>query len=145
VTAPRRRRLPATAKIEPEVALTIEALRDEAPYAGAVRLALKYARAIDDAAELARLADRVELDPEDVSGRRELDRLRAKVAALAVLDAIGPKLLAALVELRGTPRSRQAKVEGSAHDSGSPTPLDRLRERARARANGAPTVDAAAP
>lgn len=148
---PRPRRLPANAKIEPEVARTVEALRHEQPYAGAVRLALKYARAIDDAQAIAAAADRIEIDPaEDAAAYRELDKLRAKVAALTVLQDLGPRLLAVLVELRATPKARTpasaaGQDGGTSGVSASVRALAALRERASARADGAAAVDTPAP
>ncbi|MEH1013057.1 hypothetical protein V6U90_08090 [Micromonospora sp. CPCC 206060] len=77
----------ADALISPDVAETVAKLPDLTPAdAAAVKLARRYAAAIDEA------------DPE---------------AAAEVLDKLGPKLLAALEALGATPRSRAARKGGA--------------------------------
>lgn len=81
-----------------------------------VALALEYAMAIDDSDDAAALRD------------------------------YGPKLLAALIELRMTPKARSAVTTGPGQQDGpvKQSPSDELRAR-RAGKRGAPPVDEAAP
>lgn len=74
----------------------------------AVRLAVQYAAAIDQTAALADQAAAIELDGDDVTGRRQLAALAKQVETQAVLAELGPKLLACLVELGATPKARAA-------------------------------------
>lgn len=60
------------------------------------------------------------------------------------LEALGPKLLAALESLGASPRARAAIKKGVSSGNG-PSPLDELRAKRDARQRDAATVDAAAP
>lgn len=95
--------------------------------AGAIALALMYAGRIDSAAQLE--SDVAELaDDADELGElyREVTKLGRRADTVAVLNDLGPKLLAVLVELGATPRARGAKPGVKppglgADESGEPT------------------------
>ncbi len=81
-------------------------------------LALLYAEHIDDVDDWA-------------------DKLRDPLAEL------GPKLLAALTSLQMTPAARAALTKAPADADRRRSPLDELRERRRARIDGAEALDTA--
>src|SRR5258707_6084763 len=89
--------------LAPAVAGTVAALTLTAADAAAVKLAQRYAAAIDDA-----------------DNRAE------------VLEKLGPKLLAALEALGATPAARARLKEGKATGGGKPSGLQALREAHRA-------------
>lgn len=97
--------------------------------AALVKLAERYAAAIDHAAELAAEADAIAegLDPDDLPGRQRLALLAAKVEGQTVLGNLGPKLLQALQALQATPQAR-AKRRGGGGDRAGPNRLQALRE-----------------
>ena len=111
----------------------------------AVAVARRYAAAIDEAAELARLAEQLwrELPAGDDVARRQLAALERRVTEQAVLGELGPKLVAVLVELGMTPRARAGVTGkgGGAGDNGGGTKADELRARRAARQHAAPAVD----
>jgi hypothetical protein len=96
-----------------------------------VKLAERYAAAIDQAAELAAAADQVHLDPDDPIGHTQLAQLAAKVEAQAVLGALGPKLLAALQALQATPAARARRKGGGGGDRAGENRLTQLRAARR--------------
>ncbi|HEV8653331.1 MAG TPA: hypothetical protein VG276_29035 [Actinomycetes bacterium] len=100
--------------------------------AALVKLAERYAAAIDRAAELAAEADAIGegLDPDDLPGRQRLALLAAKVEGQAVLGNLGPKLLQALAALQATPAARARRRGGGGGDAG-PNRLQALREARR--------------
>lgn len=73
--------------------------------AAVAELAVRYARTIDDAAELADAAARVEFDPDTAA---QVARLKQRVDAHQVMIDVGPKLLAALTALGASPAARAA-------------------------------------
>jgi hypothetical protein len=113
----------------------------------AVALAKRYAAAIEDAAKIADAAALIE--PADVDQLKAIQALQRRVEAQTVLGELGPKLLAALVELGMTPRSRAAASGkgGGPGDGDKRSPLDELRKRReeRAREHGTEAVDPSAP
>jgi hypothetical protein len=113
---------------------------------GTVALAKHYAAAIEEAAALADEAALIEPETEDQAKR--LAALSRRVEAQTVLGELGPKLLAALVELGMTPKARSAVAGskgGGQGDGGKRSALDRLRDdelaRQRARKHGAADLD----
>jgi hypothetical protein len=86
-------------------------------------VALGYASTIDRAAAIAAAAGLIE---ETEDNAEQLARLRAKVSAQVTWADLGPKLLAALVELGATPKSRAA-LKGPTQPTGS-SRLNALRE-----------------
>lgn len=85
---------------------------------GAARLAVAYARAIDQRS-----------CPECASKR-------------AVLDELGPKLLTVLDALLLTPKSRAVRAKGGVTDEPVKSPLDELRAKRAARAGRTEAMDA---
>ncbi|MDN5932997.1 MAG: hypothetical protein L0I24_18350 [Pseudonocardia sp.] len=86
-------------------------------------LAVRYARTIDDAAELAEQAARMPYDPDTAV---QLARLRQRVEAHTVMVEVGPKLQAALDALGATPKARAQVLKPTA--PGSPrSALSQLR------------------
>lgn len=79
--------------------------------AGAVRLAQRYAAAMDDAARVAAELDAI--DPLDEDDAARIARLAAKVTVQAVLETLGPKLLAVLEQLGATPKARALRKGGA--------------------------------
>ena len=112
---------------------------------GARALALRYAAAIDGAAELA--AELAELVPDNEDQARRLAVLARRVDAQVVLERIGPKLLACLEALGMSPRARAAVIgKGAGGDGVADSPAAAFRDRAKARRawlHDAETVDAA--
>lgn len=105
------RRQPASAvpdsdrKMLPAVEAALAEL-DLAPEdVGVARLAEGYARTIDQAAAIAAAAQRIPFDPDTAD---EVKRLAARVSAHATMADLGPKLLAALESLGGSPKARAA-------------------------------------
>lgn len=121
---------PADDLIVPAVAEALSKVADLTPAdVAARRLAARYAAAIDGAADLAALADQAaeRLDSDDVTGRQMLARLARQVEAQAVLDSLGPKLLAVLEALGATPRARAARKGGAGGGSNVPGKLAAIR------------------
>lgn len=108
--ASRQRKLPDAAddtdrKITPAVESTLGTLALEPEDAALARLALGYARTIDQAAAIASAAQRIPYDPDTAE---QVKRLAARVSAHATMADLGPKLLAALDALGATPKARSA-------------------------------------
>lgn len=114
----------AAALIAPSVTETVAALALADEDAGAVKLAERYAAAIDDAADIAAALAAVPYD-EDLYKR--VAALEQRVRAQAVLAELGPKLLSALEALGATPRARTAALKGGG-DKGGPSKLERARQ-----------------
>lgn len=91
--------------------------------AGISALAVRFARTIDDAAELAELAAGMPYDPDTAV---QLARLRQRVEAHTVMVEVGPKLQAALDALGATPKAR-AQVLKPAAPGASKSALSALR------------------
>lgn len=115
---------------------TLTALSQTTPDldAAVVRLAREYADAIDRAVWTSEavdaLIDRVHdgLDYDSAQAMiSELHRLAIKIQAQNVLAQIGPKLMAALIELGATPRARKAAGAQPAAPTGK-TKLDLIRD-----------------
>ncbi|TDP97655.1 terminase small subunit [Labedaea rhizosphaerae] len=133
-----------TDRLSPSVAnavqkgLTAAKISQSAPTdAGLVALAKRYAAVIEEAQVWADEAALIE--PEDDDQWQRIERLRKRVDAVTVLADLGPKLLAALVELGLTPRVRAAagRGGGGAGDSGGPGKYDELKGRRATRAQRA--------
>lgn len=90
-------------------------------------LAEEYARTIDRAAVIAAKAAALPTDPDT---EEELRKLRARVSAQVTMSDLGPKLLAALVELQATPKARAAA--GKPAPAGKTSKLHALRSGALA-------------
>lgn len=127
--------------IGPSVVETLDCLALSATDQAAAQLARRYAAAIDAAAEIAAVAELVE--PEDGDQAKLLQSLLRRVEAQEVLGELGPKLLAVLDALGGSPKARAAlRARGGGQGDGSTprTKLDELRER-RARQHNPASVD----
>jgi hypothetical protein len=114
--------------LAPAVNAAIAGLDLEDADAAAVKLAQRYAAAIDDAAraqELAELA--LEQIDDDISGRLYVQALAAKVETAAVLEKLGPRLLAVLTGLGATPAARAAIARKDTPVDGKPNRLGKLR------------------
>lgn len=97
--------------IAPDVAETVRNLPDLTDAdAAAVKLAIRYARTIDAAAQLA--ADLAVFDVDEDNAKRLYALIKA-VDAQTVLDTLGPKLLAVLDSLGATPKARAARKGGA--------------------------------
>lgn len=103
--------------ISPEVAEVVAELATlPKTDAAAVKLAVRYAALIDDAAVDARYGaalrylDRL-VPVDDAAGRRHLQRIWDALAEQSTLSDLGPKLLATLEALGATPRARQAAAK----------------------------------
>lgn len=96
--------------IAPAVAETVSKLATRPEDAAAIRLAERYAAALDDAVLIAiGLGELDELLPvSDEDGRKTLFALSKRVEAQAVLAELGPKLLAVLESLGASPKARAA-------------------------------------
>lgn len=108
--APRARSLKAVA--EPKVGTMLAGVQEtlgkvqKHPEDAALRvLAEEYAATMDRAAAIAARLAKLPPDPDIME---ELDRLRKRVSAQVTMSDLGPKLLAALVELQATPKARAA-------------------------------------
>lgn len=91
---------------------TVKALQAEDVDAAAVRLAQLYARQIDQAAAVAKLADQALYTAREDGDLEVVDMvaaLRAKLGERLALDRLGARLTALLVELHATPKSRPVK------------------------------------
>jgi len=123
---------PADILLVPAVAKTIKQLETSDADAGAIALAKRYARELDDAAVISAAITKAlrDLYALDVSGAIELhDRflaLAVRIEESAVAASIGPKLLAALESLGATPAAR-AKLRGGGAPSGGPSRLEQMR------------------
>jgi hypothetical protein len=106
--------------------------------AATVALAKAYADLIDRAARLAVEADAL-LEAARAAGDDGLvlvaSKLRAELDLRAAVSDLGPKLLAALGELRMTPKARAAVLAGGGAPAGADDPLARLLAGRRARAH----------
>lgn len=85
-------------------------------------LALRYARTIEEAAELAAAAAEVPYDPDTAV---QVQKLRQRVEAHQVMVDVGPKLLAALDALGATPKARA--TAGKPGQAGKKSALAALR------------------
>jgi hypothetical protein len=115
--------------------------------AAAVALAKRYAALIDEATPRS-IYDKhlrtvaAALDPADEAAAESLVKITHALGAHSVASDLGPKLLAALAELRLTPRAWAAVVKGGAPDGrAGKSALDQLRERRGRRADGPAAVD----
>jgi len=124
---------PADELLAPALAETIAALTLHGEDAALVKLAERYAKAVDHAAALAAEADAAgqALDPDDTAGHQQLAMLAAKVEAQTVLGSFGPKLLQALQALQATPAAR-ARRKGTGGGSAGENRLGQLRAARRA-------------
>jgi hypothetical protein len=90
-------------KLTPAVEETLGTLQLAPEDAAVARLALSYARTIDQAAAIAALAAKLPFDPDTAEA---VEQLRKRVSAQATMGDLGPKLLAALDALGATPKAR---------------------------------------
>lgn len=120
--------------LAPAVAASVSALQlTDDRDAAVVRLAERYAAVIDLAANLAAEAERLleRLDPEDDAlALAQLAGLAIRVERQAVLEHLGPKLLAALQALQATPAAR-ARRKGGGGDRAGENRLTQLRAARR--------------
>lgn len=115
--APRKGRLrPADDLIAPAVAETIGNLTISPEDAGAVKLAERYAAAIDEATHLSAAASEL-LDAAagDDQLLKRVAKLAAQVEAKTVLRELGPQLQSVLESLGATPRARVQMRGGASH------------------------------
>lgn len=92
------------------VEASLDALKRKPEDAALVRLVERYAKTIDDAAEIADQAALIE--PEDDNQAKRLQALTRRVEHQAVLAELGPKLQAALESLGASPKARAAMQKG---------------------------------
>lgn len=116
--------------VAPAVAETLDDLDVGAGDAAAVRLVERYAAALDRAAAAEAHADKVlaavrGTGDDDVEAA--VSALKAKVSAVATLENVGPKLLAALESLGATPKARGELGKGGGARGGGK--LEALRSR----------------
>lgn len=109
----------ADSLVLPAVQATLRALELADEDVAAARLAEAYARQVDDAHWVEVAADRilrkVQKDPDDDGDLfAEVQALRNKVAAQAVLAMLGPKLHDVLTSLGATPKARASLPRGGA-------------------------------
>lgn len=102
---------------------TVEKLQLQPEDVAVAALAVEYAVTIDNAAELARVAEALPFDPDTAA---QVARLKTRVEAHAVMADVGPKLLAALDALGATPKARAAA--GKPAPGGAKSKLATLRE-----------------
>lgn len=121
--------------LAPAVAETIDKLTTAAEDAGAIALAKRYAREIDEAAVIRASLTKAlrELEQLDQDLHDKFLTLAVQIEETAVLGNLGPKLLATLEQLGATPAAR-AKLRGGGAPSGGPSRLEAARQ---ARASGA--------
>lgn len=108
----------------PAVEETLAHVEIQPEDAGLARLALGYARTIDQAQAIAAQAAKIPFD-EDTA--EEVRRLAARVAAHTTMSELGPKLLAALDALGATPKARAAAGKPAQPGQGGPSKLAQLR------------------
>lgn len=113
---------PAVGEMVARVEETLGKLQLQPEDAGLRALAVRYARTIDDAAELAEAAAGLPYDPDTAV---MVARLRQRVEAHTVMVDLGPKLLAALDALGATPKSRA--LAGKPAPAGGKSKLTELR------------------
>lgn len=98
--------------IGPKIAEVVRDLADlPGTDAGAIRLAERYAAAIDAAVPPAKFGEALRyiaglVDPADDVGRRHVQKIIDALAMHATLSDLGPKLLQVLESLGATPRGR---------------------------------------
>lgn len=112
----------------------------------AAALVRHYAALMDHAVALRDEVDLAweSLSVDDIDGRRRLAKLEAAVSAQTVASDLGPKLLAALTALGCTPAGRGVKgQEKPVAADPKRAAHDELKDRRKARAHRAATVDAA--
>lgn len=98
---------PAERLLEPAVEATLSALELKDEDLALSRLAVRYARELDQAAAVAAQADRVLRAVSDDPELSELvSALKGKLSARSAVEQIGPKLQNALDALGATPKSR---------------------------------------
>jgi hypothetical protein len=117
-------------KLTPAVEETLSQLELAPEDVGIARLAVGYARTIDQAAAIAAQAQRIPFDPDTAD---EVKRLAARVSAHATMADLGPKLLATLDALGATPKARAVTAKSGGHKpaaGGTASPLARLRRAA---------------
>lgn len=119
----------ASELLAPAVTAAISALTLTDADTATVKLAQRYADAIDQAAIAQELADRAldRIDAGDLNARLYVQALAAKVEAKELLDKLGPKLLAVLEALGATPAARAAIARKGKPADGQPNRLAQLR------------------
>ncbi|MFD4196631.1 terminase small subunit [Amycolatopsis thermoflava] len=119
-------------QLAPAVAETLTNLELSEQDKAVSRLARTYAEQIDRAAGAAAQADhvlRLAVEREEDPDTLELIRaLKAKLAERTAVTDLGPKLLAALVELGATPKARAAAAKGGASRGRTGGKLQALRD-----------------
>lgn len=117
---------PRDGEMAGKVRESLEKLELRPEDAGISALALRIARTMDDAAELAEAAAAMPYDPDTA---QMVARLRQRVEAHTVVVDLAPKLQAALDALGATPKARAQVLKPTA--PGSPTSkLSQLRSGA---------------
>lgn len=111
-------------RLAPAAVETLDELQLTAEFSAVSRLIRQYAREIDRAQAIAARADDVlarieDEQPDAVDLIDEVRALRAKLSARVAVSDLGPKLLAALESVGGTPKGRAALEKGAA---GGPAP-----------------------
>lgn len=103
---------PADRLIEPAVQASIDALDLEDADQAVAKLALRYARELDQASAVAaqagRVLDRISSDSDDFE---LVSALKAKLSARSAVENIGPRLLNALDAIGATPKARKNSKE----------------------------------
>lgn len=98
-------------KLVPAVEETLSNLVLDPGDAALSRLAMQYARTIDQAAAIAAQAARIPFDPDSAEA---VEQLRKRVSAQVTMSDLGPKLLAALDALGATPKARASSSKPQA-------------------------------
>lgn len=117
-------------KMLPAVEATLKSLELAPEDEALARLAVGYARTIDQAAAIASAAQRIPYDPDTAE---QVKKLAARVGAHATMADLGPKLLGALDALGATPKARAAGAKPGGAKPGaksSVSPLNALRQAA---------------
>lgn len=119
---------PADRLLTPAVAETIKALDTADVDAGAVRLAVRYAHDLDEAAVISASLTKALRELEELSPtlHDKFLTLAVRIEETTVLGNLGPKLLAALEQLAATPAAR-AKLRGGGGTGGGSSWLDNMR------------------
>lgn len=107
--------------LAPAVAETIDKLATSAEDAGAIALAKRYAREIDEAAVIRASLTKAlrELEQLDQDLHDKFLTLAVQIEETAVLGNLGPKLLATLESLGATPAARSRLLRGGGGNSGT--------------------------
>lgn len=117
------------------------ALRAQPPAAtdaATVALAKRYALELDDSAVISTALAKTLRKLAKVEGTVELYdeilKLATRIEEVHVAALVGPKLLAALSELRMTPNSRAGVIQGGGVANAGKSAIDELRDRRASRA-----------